>query len=43
MVRDELKDALAYSNTDVDQVRFETADSREHPERLAEDHRRRLG
>jgi hypothetical protein len=39
VLRTELKDALAYSR--ATQVRWETADSREHAERLAADHRER--
>jgi hypothetical protein len=40
VVRDELKDALAYA--DATQVRWETADSRDHARRLADDHRGRI-
>ena len=40
MLRDELKEALAYG--DGDQVRRETTRSRERAAELAADHRRRL-
>lgn len=40
MLRDELKEALAYG--DADQVRWESAPSRERAEELAAEHRRRL-
>ena len=40
MLRDELKEALAYG--DADQVRWESTPSRERAEELAVEHRRRL-
>jgi hypothetical protein len=39
-LRDELKEALAYR--DAPQVRWEVCQSRDHAERLAEEHRDRL-
>lgn len=41
VLRDELKTALAYA--DADQVRWEACQSREHAERLADEHRERAG
>lgn len=40
VVRDVLKEAVAYG--DYDRVRWETAQGRDHAERLAEEHRDRL-
>lgn len=40
VLRDVLKEAVAYG--DYDRVRWETAQDRDHAERLAEEHRDRL-
>jgi hypothetical protein len=41
VLRDELKTALSYG--DATQVRWEACQSREHAERLADEHRERAG
>ncbi|WP_433633105.1 DUF7508 domain-containing protein [Halomicrococcus sp. NG-SE-24] len=41
VLRDELKTALSYS--DATQVRWEACQSRDHAERLADEHRERAG